>query len=107
MKIYFNLLLAVLCTSFIVAGCSHDYSAPSQSPDLFKLNVTHSMKGWELYSWPEGNTWKFSFLMGTDRLKSFLEVTSSNGTGALIRVAGVDSAKMVLNQFPQGEAITL
>ena len=65
------------------------------------------MKGWELYSWPEGNNWKFSFLTGTNRTKTLSEVTSSNGPDNLIRVTGVDSAKMVLNKFPAGESIML
>jgi hypothetical protein len=46
-------------------------------------------------------------LIGTNRLKSLSEVTSSNSAEVLIRVTGIDSAKMVLNKFPQGESITL
>lgn len=85
----------------------HNNNELAQIPNLASLTVIPSMKGWELYSWSEGNTWKFSFLTSTNRLKSLSEVTSSNGQEVLIRVTGVDSAKMVLNKFPQREAITL
>ena len=100
-------MLTVLSSIYITAGCSHSNKGLDQVQNLANLTVTPSMKGWELYSWPEANTWRFSFLTGTNRLKSLAEVTSSNGTGVLIRVTGVDSAKMVLNKFPPGEAITL
>ena len=102
MKLYVSLMLTILC-----AGCSHSNKELTQIPDLASLTVTPSMKGWELYSWPEANTWRFSFLTGTNRLKSLSEVTSSNGPEVLIRVAGIDSARMVLNKFPQGESIML
>ena len=107
MKRSLSLVLTVFCTMYLVGGCSHKNSELSQIPDLANLTVTHSMKGWELYTWPEGNTWKFSFLIGTNRIKSLSEVISSNSAEVLIRVTGVDSVKMVLNKFPQGEVIML
>ncbi len=107
MKLCFSLMAMVLCSIYIVAGCSHNNNGLAPISNLENLAVTHSMKGWELYSWPEGNSWKFSFLMGTNRVKSLSEVTSSNNTEVLIQVTGVDSAKMVLNKFPQGEAVTI
>lgn len=106
MKHYFSLML-IVCSMQLITGCSHENKELAQIPNIANLTVTHSMKGWELYSWPEANTWKFSFLMGTNRLKSLSEVTSSSGTEVLIRVTGVDSVKMVLNKFPQGETILL
>ena len=106
MKRDFRLIVTVIW-SICIVGCAHDNNELAQVPDLANLTVHPSMKGWELYSWPEGNTWKFSFLIGTNRLKTLPEVTSSNGTEVLIRVKGVDSAKIVLNKFPEGESITL
>lgn len=62
---------------------------------------THLMKGWELYSWPEGNDWKYSILPGTNRAKSYKEVTANKTT-----VAGKDSLKLMLDQFPANEYIS-
>jgi hypothetical protein len=103
----FSFMFAIICSIYIISGCSHENKEVARLPNPGDLAVTHSMKGWELYSLPQGNTWKFSFLIGTNRLKSLSEVTSSNSAVVLIRVTGVDSAKMVLDKFPQGESITL
>jgi hypothetical protein len=71
------------------------------------LVVSHSMKGWELYSWPVNNTWEFSILAGTNRIKSLEEVTSDKPSGdRLIRVSGIDSLELVLDKFPENEYIT-
>lgn len=105
MRRYFSAVL--LCSVFLIAGCSEKKKDVLAIPNLDNLTVTPSMKGWELYSWPDGNTWNFSFLIGTNRLKSLPEVTGATGPEALIRVTGVDSAKMVLNKFPAGESVML
>ena len=63
MKIYFPSVFTLVCGVFLVAACSQKDNDPYPVPELSNLTVTHSMKGWELYSWPEGNNWKFSFLM--------------------------------------------
>ncbi len=34
----------------------------------------HSMKGWELYSWQDQKSWKFSILIGTNRNKKLEEI---------------------------------
>ena len=107
MKIYFPLVFTLASCVFLAVGCSQKDNDLDIVPELSNLTVTPSMKGWELYSWPEGNTWKFSFLIGTNRVKTLSEVTSSNGVVNLIKVTGVDSAKMVLNKFPAGEDIIL
>ena len=58
------------------------------------------MNGWELYSWPSGNYWNHSLLPGTNRLKTYAEVT-----GNPFVVFGSDSLKMLLNLLPDGEGI--
>jgi hypothetical protein len=105
MKINFPSIFTFLCSTFLFAACSHPKKPATTGFD--NLIVTHSMKGWELYSWPERNTWKFSFLTGTNRLKTYSEVTSPGGTTNLVMVGSVDSAKMVLDKFPAAENITL
>jgi hypothetical protein len=36
-----------------------------------------SMKGWELYSWQDERSWKFSILVGTNRNKKLEEIKAS------------------------------
>jgi len=68
--------------------------------NLDTLSFEHSLKGWELYSWPNGNDWNYSILVGTNIVKSYDEVT-----GNKIIVTGKDSLKMVLDKFPENENI--
>lgn len=107
MRASMSVPIAILCFVFLIAGCSEKQKEVVAVSNLDNLTVTPSMKGWELYSWPESNTWRFSFFIGTNRLKSLSEVTGSTGPEALIRVTGLDSAKMVLRRFPAGENIML
>jgi len=64
------------------------------------LTFTHSVKGWELYSWPTNNDWKYSFLIGTNRLKTFDEVYNNP-----LVVTGKDSLKAIINKLPANEEI--
>jgi hypothetical protein len=101
-KLKFILILFLI---WILAGCSKDETQiqePEHQIDINSLIFAHSMKGWELYSWHNGNDWNYSILIGTDRLKTYDEVTKNE-----IVVTGKDSLKMVLDRFPAGETITL
>lgn len=74
---------------------------------LDTLIVPHSMKGYELYSWQEGNEWYFSILVGTNRIKTYAEVISIYPTEIhLITGTGIASLKLVLAKFPEDEYIT-
>ena len=91
-------------------GCTKDNKEANdtQKSILDTLNVHHEMKGYEIYSWPEGNNWYFSVLAGTNRTKTYSEVTSANpSAGHLITVSGLNSLKLVLGRFPENEYITL
>lgn len=59
-----------------------------------------SMKGYELYSWKVKGHWYYSLLPGTNRLKSYEEIT---GPGVVTRdAAGLRSA---LQKLPRGEEV--
>jgi hypothetical protein len=74
---------------------------------LDTLSVPHSMKGYELYSWEEGNDWYFSVLAGTNRTKTYSEVISNVPSEIhLVTVSGIDNLKLVLARFPENEFIT-
>jgi hypothetical protein len=73
---------------------------PINKIDLDSLSFPHEMKGYELYSWPNGNDWNYSVLVGTNRIKLYEEVITNK-----IIVFGKDSLKMLLDRFPQNEYI--
>ena len=60
-----------------------------------------SMKGWELYSWQEGEDWRFSLLEGTNRTKTVDEVQAPEG-----RLDGIDALTSVLEGLAVGEWVT-
>jgi hypothetical protein len=83
---------------------------------ITKLTLTavdklpHSMKGYELYSWEEGDQWRFTLITGTNRIKTMEEITSdkdfiSEIGWVNIHVVGVDAIKDVLIKLPQGESV--
>ncbi len=59
-----------------------------------------AMKGYELYSWQADGAWSFSLLIGTNRLKTYDEVTSPD-----VAVEGVEAIKAALSELPTGEQV--
>ncbi len=71
--------------------------------------LPHSLKGYELYSWQEGEDWHFTLITGSNRIKLFEEITSIDDMikGWInIHVIGVDALKVVLSKIPEGEFIS-
>lgn len=60
-----------------------------------------SMKGYELYSWQDGNQWKFSLLVGTNREKTLDEIKSAD-----VVLSSVDALKSKLEVIPAGQYVT-
>jgi hypothetical protein len=88
-----------------INSCSKSDTEDLNTSALDALTISHSMKSYELYSWPEGNQWKYSVLIGTNATKSLTEVKSNSK--AISIVTGNDQLKQVLSKFPQGEYISL
>ena len=86
---------AVLLFGSLLAGCGAASSAPPATP------FAESMKGYELYSWQEGNSWKFSLLTGTNREKSLDEIKSAD-----VVLSGVEALEAALQQMPAGQYLT-
>ena len=86
---------AVLLFGSLLAGCGAASSASPVTP------FAESMKGYELYSWQDGNTWKFSLLTGTNREKSLDEIKSAD-----VILSGVEALEAALQQMPAGQYIT-
>ncbi len=97
------LILALLLIISLVS-CKKEFQQNSfldiRGMKLDTLNFTHSMKGWELYSWPVNAGWRYSFLIGTNRLKTLQEVYDNPLT-----VTGEDSLKAILNKLPENEEV--
>ena len=72
--------------------------------------LPHSMKGYELYSWPEDGQWHFTLITGTNRNKSLQELVSNDDVVSQdgwvhIHVVGVDAIAAVLCRLPQNEYV--
>ena len=74
----------IMVVASLLFGCCQASLAQSRDATL-----PHSMKGYELYSWKSRGEWLFSLLIGTNRLKTFREVSSRK-----IRVPGVRAARV-------------
>jgi hypothetical protein len=96
-----NLFVIFLSFCFLfLFRCSKDNSEiiPTQNTTT---NIEHSASGWELYSWNLEDQWKYSILIGTNRLKTYEEVITSD-----ILATGEEKLKEILKLFPKGENIT-
>ncbi len=60
-----------------------------------------SLKGYELYSWQERGQWRFSMLIGTNRLKTLDEIKSADTV-----LPDVDALIVKLKKVPAGQYIT-
>jgi|SRR5215216_1630414 len=59
-----------------------------------------AMKGYELYSWKSKGKWHYSLLVGTNRLKTYAEITSKR----FVRI-GDTALKSELKNIPRGAEI--
>ncbi len=85
---------------FALAGC-----VPVKPKTVVNTPIPRSMKGYELYSWNSGGTWKFKLITGTNRNKSPEEITSTEKTiteagWVNYFVMGNDELFMLLDQLP-------
>lgn len=90
----FQTLLFALLLGWLLSGCGKA-AQPTATP------FPESMKGYELYSWQEGNQWKFSLLTGTNREKTLEEIKSTD-----VVLSGVDALTSTLEKIPAGQYIT-
>lgn len=105
MKLRVVLFLLSAC---LAAGC-RQVVTPGPVPTATPAErLPHSMKGYELYSWPVGEQWHFTLITGTNRNKTVEEVTSSEDRLSAdgwvrIHVQGVEAIQAVLSRIPAGE----
>jgi hypothetical protein len=100
---HFAIALFLIMALVKFTQCSQENDqevAPCNTLKLDTLTFHRSMKGWELYSWPDGNDWMYSILGGTNRTKTYEEVITNR-----IAVSGKDSLKLLLAKLPENENI--
>jgi hypothetical protein len=104
MKMTQNILVVfAFLGSHTLVNCTKERDlepTPVKSINYDTITFKPAMKGWELYSWPNGNDWNYSILVGTNRLKSLEDVTTNR-----IIVLGEDSLKLLLDKIPENEFI--
>jgi hypothetical protein len=59
-----------------------------------------SMKGYELYSWQTEGEWTFALVVGTNRIKTYEEISSPEG-----RIQGLEALKSELDKLSSGEQV--
>ena len=92
MKTIGPFLFAILLGS-LLSGCE---AGSQQAATPFG----ESMKGYELYSWQDGNQWKFSLLVGTNREKTLEEIKSND-----VILSSVDALQSKLEEIPAGQYV--
>jgi hypothetical protein len=90
-----NSIRLFLYTFLLLALTACQPSTPA-IPDLPK----DSMKGYELYSWQEGEQWYFSVLVGTNREKTLEEIQAPDVT-----LKDLDALKLALGKIQSGQYI--
>ena len=89
-------LLWLFLGTFVLVGllaCRTEDATPEPT-------LPHSMKGYELYSWQADGSWSFALLAGTNRIKTYQEVTE-----APERAKGTEALLEQLGRLPQGEQV--
>ncbi|BBM84777.1 hypothetical protein [Candidatus Uabimicrobium amorphum] len=81
--------------------------AMKETTNYMPEKLAKSFKGYELYSWQQQNKWYFCLITGTNRIKTFDEISPvgekiENGW-VKITVVGVKAFKDVLQRLPEGE----
>jgi len=104
-----NCLIATLIlAAFILSGCGNGDNY-LQIDNTKESSLPHSMKGYELYSWQVENDWYFTLITGTNRLKSYEEITSDEDIiedgWVKVTVRDIDSIKNILGQLPKSEEV--
>jgi len=107
MKAKYTILLMFVFVILSCISCKKENNGNTAALNqVDTIIITHSIKGWELYSWPDDGSWKFSLMVGTNRMKTLEEATSSDTSALhLITVTGADKLKLVLSRFPENECI--
>jgi predicted small secreted protein len=98
MMIILSILLLASALLLAACGAREVGRDPADTADSTRLG--DSMKGYELYSWQDGEVWYFSLVVGTNRLKTPDEISSSE-----VRLEGLEALERELDKLPGGERV--
>lgn len=95
------ILPLIFCFAAFLAPAGCTYDEPVQNvPVSDTIKFSHSLKGWELYSWYQQSEWHYSIIIGTNRLKSCDEVLNNR-----ISVTSLSQLQQLLAKMPANEEI--
>ena len=114
----FRIVVILLITALFVTGCGSSNPGIGEgggipasaypSPDWEEIPATipDLGKGYELYSWQAGEDWCYTLIAGTNRGKSFEEITSTENTldeGLIkVTVTSLDDLDTLIQRLPAG-----
>lgn len=106
-KFYILLLVSII---FTFISCEKDIQNNEASNVITEIELLpHSMKGYELYSWPNESEWHFTLITGTNRIKNYIEITETGNiiedTWINVTAISVDEVKIILNKLPNNEEL--
>jgi len=102
--------LGFLCvTALVLIGCGAGRET-LRPVAAWPSALPNSMKGYELYSWQAGKEWHFTLITGTNRLKRYEEIVSTENVvtetdWVKLSVGGTGNLRAVLSRLPEGETV--
>jgi hypothetical protein len=87
------MLALFLSLAVMLGGCQSESVEPPEASPI------RSMKGYELYSWQIQGDWYFALVVGTNRIKTYDEISSQ------VRVQALEALERELDQLPSGEQV--
>ena len=109
--LFFILILFTTGCAPTNTGVMEDGVTPASAyptPDWEEIPATlpDMGKGYELYSWQADEDWCFTLIAGTNRSKSFEEITSTQNSldeGFIkITVTSIDDLEILIKRLPEG-----
>jgi hypothetical protein len=99
-------IIYTLLVATLALGCDDNDSVKKEATlDVIPEGPFPSlMKGLELYSWKKDGGWKFTLITGTNRNKTYQEITTHENkltdTWVKISVSSIENLKVVLARVP-------
>jgi len=108
-KVVQYILVLFVIGIFFFNDCGNS-DTPSDNKRIVENPLPHSMKGYELYSWSVDNLWYFTLITGTNRLKTYEEITTVENTEdnegwVKITVKNTAALKELLERLLSGENV--
>jgi hypothetical protein len=93
--------MKTIASSLLVTLLALSLSSCQGAAQPEATQLANSTKGYELYSWQEGDQWRFSLLVGTNREKSLDEIKSTDNI-----LPDLDTLISTLEKIPSGQYVT-